>query len=408
MYISLKILFENRKSLINFILLGLLTAIAYWNLEFIVVLLFTVLLFWFIYDKRFFLKKNFFIFLISFLIGLIPTIYYNLTHNLANIKNLFYGTIVNKIACSYHLFSKEVAICLEGQTFSTFMDPLDFLLTDLPSIFSSGKYYIFEVGVFELFSWIYYLLFIISFLALIWINRSSFKSLFVRIFTSKRLSFKDIRKESFIIVFMMIAMLSYMSKGTHSVRYLLLLYPFVFICMSLFTLNLFNKKDIFIKMFGVFLIIIFVGIGLFQNIDLTRANTTVEGVGSYAEQNFEGIMELIAFLDSHNIRYIYATYFIKWKVLFESKERIIASCYYFAPCGQGGYVPPYEDIVNNADDFAYVFLHTNFKYNILLTDYLKQHNVTYNLEKMKALNVYYNLSKDVRPDDFLEEWDLIW
>jgi hypothetical protein len=290
---------------------------------------------------------------------------------------------------------KSIAICTEGQQFPKLTNPINFLINDLPSIFSSGKYYIYEIGIFSITSWIYYIIFIISFLFVLYINRKGFRELF-----NRKFSITNLRKEFIILILIILFSLSYITKGTHNVHYLLPIFPFVLIIMSIFLIYIYKKN----KLLSLSLILILLLIGLHQNITLINAQTTTEGIGEYNKQNFEGIIELINFLKTKNINHIYTTDFIKWKVLFESKEEIIASCHYLCPCMTYN-MPPYQEIVNNANNPAYIFFNDS-DYNLRLINYLDENNITYKIEEMKAVNVYYNFSKPPRPKMVMEEWDM--
>ena len=143
---------------------------------------------------------------------------------------------------------------------------------------------------------------------------------------------------------------------------------------------------------------------MYQNLSLVNAKTPTEGIGKFSQQNFEGISELVDFLKFKDIRYIYAVDFIKWKVLFESKEEVIASCYYLCPCMTYN-MPPYNDMVNNAERYGYVFFNDS-GYNERLINYLNKNNINYNVKEFKAVNVYYGFSRDARPNIVFSEWDL--
>jgi hypothetical protein len=68
-------------------------------------------------------------------------------------------------------------------------------------------------------------------------------------------------------------------------------------------------------------------------------------------------------------------------------------------------MPPYQEIVNNANNPAYIFFNDS-DYNLRLINYLDENNITYKIEEMKAVNVYYNFSKPPRPKMVMEEWDM--
>jgi 4-amino-4-deoxy-L-arabinose transferase-like glycosyltransferase len=72
----------------------------------VVIMLFTIILSWLFIDRKFFLKRHFFVFLSGFLIGLLPWAIYNCTHN-------FTGLAVNGYSPSKILFHKSLVQILQ-------------------------------------------------------------------------------------------------------------------------------------------------------------------------------------------------------------------------------------------------------------------------------------------------------
>ncbi|MBU1912657.1 MAG: glycosyltransferase family 39 protein [Candidatus Omnitrophica bacterium] len=157
--------------------------------------LLTVILFWFIFDKKFFLRSEFFIFTIAFLVGFAPWIWYNLTHN-------FQGLIVNDELLSYW-FSRNNPLHF-------FLRIKDFVTIEIANAFS------FEDTILRFeprallgnwfFSRIYYFVFVFSFCALSWLNRRSLVKLIRGIIPLRgfTVSPQDISKEVFLLMFFVI------------------------------------------------------------------------------------------------------------------------------------------------------------------------------------------------------------
>ncbi|MCX5692530.1 MAG: glycosyltransferase family 39 protein [Candidatus Omnitrophica bacterium] len=185
-------IFFVRKKKVLFGLLGVVCGFGmFFHYSFLPTLL-TIILFWYIFDKKFFLKSEFFIFAAAFLTGLAPWIWYNLTHN-------FQGLIV----CD-HLLSHWFA---GNNPVNFFLRLKNFFTIDMPGIFTfSDPILEFEpqalLGHWFL-SRIYYFVFVISFCALSWLNRRSLLKIIRGIIPLPRFSVlpQEISKEVFLLVF---------------------------------------------------------------------------------------------------------------------------------------------------------------------------------------------------------------
>jgi len=77
-----KIPFEDKKiSSFLIFLLGLTSGFSFYFVYTFLYTFLTYSIFWFIFDKRLFIKKYFLIYCLSFVIGFLPWLYYNLTHS---------------------------------------------------------------------------------------------------------------------------------------------------------------------------------------------------------------------------------------------------------------------------------------------------------------------------------------
>lgn len=180
------------------VLFGLLGAVCgfglFFHYSFLPTLL-TIILFWYIFDKKFFLKNDFFIFAAGFLTGFAPWIWYNLTHN-------FQGLIACDHPISYWFARNNPA--------NFILRLKNFFTMDVPGIFT------FEDPVLKFepqallghwfLSRIYYIVFTISFSALAWLNRRSLFKIIRGIIPLPRFSVlpQEISKEVFLLVFFVV------------------------------------------------------------------------------------------------------------------------------------------------------------------------------------------------------------
>ncbi|MCX5692536.1 MAG: glycosyltransferase family 39 protein [Candidatus Omnitrophica bacterium] len=224
-----------------FALFGLVSGLGmYFDYIFAVTLIYC-LGFWFIFDKAFFARRGFRFFLIFFFVGLSPWIYYNLTHNFA-------------------------AICIDDNYPNVPLRHL-FLLNSLPeaarklkdllvySLPDSFYFKGFKSIPGDAISYIYYIIFLISFSILFWSDRKTVWKLLCGIIPLKKIRLlpNSLYREVFILLYPLAFSLLYsfsyylISKkseynffGFNEYRFLIILYPFVFIILAIFLSRLWD------------------------------------------------------------------------------------------------------------------------------------------------------------------------
>ena len=270
-FVFFEIFFNNKKSNFYFVLLGLIGGFGIWFAYISFITLFSCLLFWFLLDRGFFLRKNFLVFLISFTCGFSPWIYYNFTHSFSGIH--IYGKVLIPLFSIDHLIVSLAKL-------------KDFLLNDIRSSFlfedvipSGGKY----------FSTFYYLIFTLSFVVLFWLNRQPLYLLIRRFVPLKRFQITNtpIHKEIFFLIYLVIFFLLYsfsnfkVKPGTEFIgyRYLVSLYPFIFLLIAL-AFNKAHEMGMKGKIFTFSLpLIILLSIGLVSNLRFISFNKV--GIKNY-------------------------------------------------------------------------------------------------------------------------------
>jgi hypothetical protein len=137
----------HKKLFLLFIAFGLISGFGIYFFYTYLIMLFTIIIFWFLIDKSFIFKKYFYIFLLGLIIGLLPWILYNTTHSFSGLN--IHGLKISKV-----MFSKN-----PSQIFQTFW----FIITEkLPEFLGMRLYQII----------------IFSFGLIILSNLNSFRSLF--------------------------------------------------------------------------------------------------------------------------------------------------------------------------------------------------------------------------------------
>ena len=383
-YTFYQIFFNNQKTTKNFVFLGIIAGISYYIGEYILILLFVFLLFWYFQNKKFFLTRKFFIFLASFIIGLLPVIHYNLAHNFANLKQFLAGSVLHKIACAYGLLPKTVEFGGKAvESCSLFLDvtpSASFITTlagTLPAVFGNTKLSVF-----------YFLVFIASLAYLIYSNKGQFKKLLKSFIPLDRYSIEISRlpKEIFIIFNVLFFIIFWFLSGKNDVSHIHTIYPFLPIMIAVFIYRLYENKKIN-KAIPIIITAAILLISLFEAAKIIYA------------RDEEYISDVAYYLEKNNIKYVYAPFFPKWKIIFGTNEEIIASCQDLCPCGYN--YPPYEKMVADSNTTTYIF-DRGAKLNSMFTESLKKQDIGYQAVEFKN-QVVYQLEKPVKPNKIIAE-----
>jgi len=234
-----KIIFKQAKRTI-FVFLGLVCGFGlFFSYVFLLTLL-TILLLWFLFDKRFILRKDFLAFVIFFFIGFSPWICYNLTHN-------FEGFIVSDQPALYWF--------TQNSPFDSLSRLIKFTTVDIVNSFEfcrigflSGKFL----------SYAYYLVFVVSFCVLLFLNRKVFLGTLSRIIPGKRFNFPPAEPSKYmlLLIFPIVFSTFYSFTGispktdfysSYVLRYrnVLPLYPFIFAFIAIFLHKISNMHKYF-------------------------------------------------------------------------------------------------------------------------------------------------------------------
>jgi len=270
MYIFYEIFFTKKRNSINFILLGLITALGLCLNYIFLITLVTCFLMWFIFDKLFFLRKEFFIFIVAFIVCLAPWAYY-VNHNIGGIyiysKPIFKHFMGNGIIDSLIRFKDIISINLFNL----------FLLEDIG--FVKGYF----LGS------IYYLIFILSFFVFFYLNVKYLFKLLFKIPYRKQLQIfpEDVSRELFIFIYLIVFFIAYsfsdFSIGERyskfniiNYRFLSSIYPFLCVIIALSLNRLTFKKYLHIISNSIIIILIFVS--LLSNLSFISFHKFGEGL----------------------------------------------------------------------------------------------------------------------------------
>lgn len=187
------------------------------------------LLFWFIFDSRFFLRRSFYVFLIFSLIGFSPWFWYNVAYKWNGV---------------FFIHGRSVWQWFTGNSLWKFMTQFkNLLLIDIPKYFDFKDFFFIKGASL---SYIYYFAFVTGFLYLSWLNRRSLGKLVVGLipFARFRPALGDVSVDTFLIVSSMIFFLVYSLCG----------FP-IFPAFPIREASIFPKKEIFLLTPFIFIII---------------------------------------------------------------------------------------------------------------------------------------------------------
>jgi 4-amino-4-deoxy-L-arabinose transferase-like glycosyltransferase len=233
LFVFYEIFFRQKRRWFYFMLLGIVCGIGLWFTYIFGITLICCLLCLFFFDRKFLLKKDFWVISLGFLFGFSPWIYYNLTHQFRGLSIM--EIPIQKFFVPSNLFE---IFTLKGS-----------VIVSIPFSLHLDNIWIFNRNTLAVF---YFLVFIIAYVSMFWHNRK-------RLLESKEL---------FFLLYCLILSLAFQLAINHSSGYLIPLYPFIFVTIAIFLSRLIEAKVRFKRVFSVSLISILVLISLASNINI--------------------------------------------------------------------------------------------------------------------------------------------
>ncbi len=398
-FLFYEIFLLNKNQTRNLIFAAILFGIGWWNLEYIIVFLLYFIVFWYLIDKKFFLTKQFFIFFISLILALSPLIYYNATNNFANAKHFMAGNAIHRFACTNNLLPNQMSYG------DRILNPCQIFLGDSKSPFSIT--YFFTVTLTEIFGNLFY--YFISLTLLLFLIITNFKSILLCIkalWPTKKFNLKlnEHSKELFLLGFLLFWITTYILSGFTDSRHFFPIFSFILMLVSvslvkidnLFTNFMRNKKSKTkfhsSKLFG------FINIKIsYVLIFILLLSSLFANLNDFKTKDTKSITNLVNFLEVNNITYVYTDHPTKWRLLFYTNEKIIASCNI---CQCVNQYPKIENLMQNKPDTSYVFYNSSSLIG-KLTDYLDKSKISYKTYSIDNKMVIYNLSHEIDPIEVL-------
>ncbi len=250
-------------------LFGIASGFALWVDNVFTITLITCIVFWFIHDKRFFLKRTFAIFVISFIVGFSTWFYYVIfiRHFQTNFEYVWGSPTLT----FYKKFLETLIYKL----------PYSFCFKD--SVFSGA-----------FLNYLYHGIFVMAFAGLIWFQRKPILKMLSSFLpkgwhgqTCLSVAHQIITVESFflgyIIIFILAFSLShfeggYISNTPWHYRFFPPLYPFIFTTIAIGLDKLFNIRKISFKLISCFLVFILISTGIVGLVSQTNIRDFGKGL----------------------------------------------------------------------------------------------------------------------------------
>jgi len=181
--------------------------------------------------------------------------------------------------------------------------------------------------------------------------------------------------------------------GPQVQRFFLLLYPYISIFTADLILNL-NTRKVFMRILGASAFVFIVLIGEVSYITSFAEESwwmDPDPTGPYIQTKGETIPRVISFLDSQGIAYVHTTHYIKYRLIFESKEGIIASSEFFHP--ELKFYQVYENIVREEKHKSTaIVLYRESRYVAAFQRLLREEDIPYKKNEIGEMVVLYNFN----------------
>jgi hypothetical protein len=318
----------------HYILLGLCTGLSAWCMELIPGIVLPAIVYMALKRRGRFSFAHIGLALFAFIVGYMPSLYYNITHNGANWKYLLFDKLGNDtvptVTSVFHILNEV-------------------LFRELPRFFTPETVLLYTRSV-SWTGWVFYIVSMSVFLYTIFIYRKRLGAFFKGNFMRQGAPFgRD--KEIVLIMIFLLCFVPYLRVPIRVPGYLLGIVPIIAIFMGIFICLLSKKRSPAVRKFGWVVLVSLYLLGCADAVKFGKRNAidsvAIDKSGafttSYAGEN---IKSAISYLKSEGIKYIFATPSFQYPIIFESNETIIASSLIF-PMNYCVY-PPYDTVVFRA------------------------------------------------------------
>ncbi len=176
-----------------------------------------------------------------------------------------------------------------------------------------------------------------------------------------------------------------------SPRYFLGLFPFISILIALLFVSLIGSSVNSIRYLGLILLVTYFSV---QTVFAGQMAHNRHVLDLKVRAQADDVQRLIGLLDQIGVKYVHTGFFTKWRLIFESDERIIASCLNLGPKIKK--YPEYEKRVERSINYA-VVLHTATRHRQAFQEFLRSRRVKHRSKVVADFTVFYDIEGNFRP-----------
>ncbi len=319
----------------QFLLLGLFGGVAYYNLEIILPFLFTLLLFSLFWRHIFWKWKPALLTAAGFMIGASPLLLFNLTHEFINFRYVFGQGAGHE---GQNLFSHLY-------TLITLYLPRFFVGRNVDEYINNPP----------LLAYLEYAIYLALFVCLSLKIGPQAKKLAGALLSPAGAKRNDNPAdiETLLVVYLIIYPILFSASGSIGIspRYLLPLYPALAIVAARGVDWLRLDQNRLVNVTGITLLIALVVVGSLNHLaylgkSWVNDDVFIQGQGLVNRETAgETISKIIDFLNQRQVSRVSSTYFVQWRLLFESNEKIVASSDKLIPGADTLRYPLYDAMV---------------------------------------------------------------
>jgi hypothetical protein len=379
--------FTEKHKLLVLFLSGMAIGFAYYCFDYALYYVLSVITLWVLKENTKIWRQWTFLisFVFGFFTGAAPLLYYNLTHDFANVKSLLSLAAGPASLTVSGALAKFVALLFHDLPAFLSLDIDDFAL---------------EISALSILS---YALFVLAVLYSLFKTAPAIRSLVTSMLARKKLVLPPNERIVYILLllFLYAAIYSVSSAAGKAARYLIPLLPLIPILLA-WPIYLIAKRSVIpAAVLGCG----FLAIQVYLVVQLARDKTTVEWrIVSHGED----IKTLAQFLLDRNLTTVMTPYEIKWKLMFESQRKIVAASYMFGFDREHKYNMEVIDRVNRRGVPLAVIFDKEFKFHKIVAnfnpdavfdldgfhEFLRQSEIVYRTTRVgDGYVVYHDFSK---------------
>ncbi len=379
--------FAQKENLFFIIFSGAAIGFAYYTFDYALYYLVVVISLWVLKEKIHLWRqwKCLLSWVFGYFVGAAPLVYFNLTQDFANFKNLLSQAVEPTSLSVLNTLERFAVLIYQDLPAFFSLDIDDFAQETSPVSFVS------------------YALFMLAVIYTLVNMARPIRSLIQSFFTGKRMVLASHDRIVYIllVMFLYLAIYSMSSAGGKAARYLIPLSPLIPILLAWPVHHLGRSHPFPALLFAC----LFAVIQVYFLVQLARDKTTVEW---RIVTHGEDIKTLARFLLDNNLTTVVTPYEIKWKLMFESRRKIVAAAYLFGFDREHEYNMEVIDRVNRRGiPLAMVFdkdlklPRITFEFNPQagfdvdgFHDFLRQSQITYHSTPVgQSYIVYHDFSK---------------